>query len=204
MSRRRYVGGIADYNGQISEASDTNNTYNAVAITVAAVSQPDLWDYVMVANTAVTIGGYVTIDSWLSNHANGAAASSVTGFFLSTDATITTSDWLLATRTSPALAAMGAPGSYDYQGLTVSVPLNLTPGTYYIGGIADYTNQISETDDSNNNYNAVAITVAAASLPDLWDYVMIGNTTIAAGGSVTIDSWLSNHTNGAASFSFTG
>jgi hypothetical protein len=58
-------------------------------------------------------------------------------------------------------------GYYDYQGFTVALPGNLAPGTYYIGGIADYNNQISETNDSNNNYNAVAITVAPSSSFDI-------------------------------------
>ncbi len=39
---------------------------------------------------------------------------------------------------------------------------NLAPGTYYVGGISDYNNQLTESNETNNTYNALQITVSAA------------------------------------------
>jgi hypothetical protein len=39
------------------------------------------------------------------------------------------------------------------------LPSDLTPDTYYVGAIADYANAISETSDSNNNWNVTQINV---------------------------------------------
>ena len=71
----------------------------------------------------------------------------------------------------------GAAGYYDVQNLSVTLPGNLAPGTYYIGGIADYTNAVSESNESNNTYNTVAITVTAPAKPDLSEYVAVGTTS---------------------------
>ena len=106
-----------------------------------------------------------------------------------TDANITTSDTLLTTVASPALAVTGAAGYYDVQNLSVTLPGNLAPGTYYIGGIADYTNAVSESNEGNNTYNTVAITVTAPAKPDLSEYVAVGKTTLAAGASTAITTY---------------
>ena len=38
---------------------------------------------------------------------------------------------------------------------------SLAPGTYYIGGIADYTNAIAESNETNNNHEVTKIIVTA-------------------------------------------
>ena len=53
------------------------------------------------------------------------------------------------------------PGYYDHQTISVTLPGNLAPGTYYIGGIADYGNQVSESNEGNNTYNVVQVTATA-------------------------------------------
>jgi hypothetical protein len=57
------------------------------------------------------------------------------------------------------LAAENNAGWYNYQLVSMTLPSNLTPGTYYLGGFADYNGQIVET---NNNDNVVQLTVTAA------------------------------------------
>ena len=53
-------------------------------------------------------------------------------------------------------------GWYDLESMTITLPGNLTPGTYYVGAVADYNNAITnELSESNNPSNAVAITVTA-------------------------------------------
>ena len=182
-----YIGGIADYNNQVSESNETNNTYNVVKVTVPG---PDLTEYVAVNHTIVAAGGSITIDAYDMNIGNAVSGASTAQIYLSTNSTITTSDTVLATLTSPeTLATVSQPGYYDHQQVTVALPGNLAPGTYYIGGIADYNNHVSESNETNNTYNVVQITVPAPPQPDLTEYVAVNHTTVAAGGSLTIDAY---------------
>ena len=101
-----------------------------------------------VSNTTIAPGGSTSVDFWVVNFGNAASAASTSGLYLSTDATITTSDTLLATVASPALTPMSTPGYYDHQTVSLTLPGNLAPGTYYIGGIADYNNAVAESNES--------------------------------------------------------
>jgi subtilase family serine protease len=185
-----YIGGVADYNNQVSESNETNNTYNVVKITVTAPPAPDLTEYVAVNHTTVAAGGSLTIDAYDMNIGNAVSGASTAQIYLSTSSTIITSDTVLATITSPeTLATVSQPGYYDHQQVAVALPGNLAPGTYYIGGIADYNNQVSESNEANNTYNVVQVTVTAPPQPDLTEYVAVNHTTVAAGGSVTIDAY---------------
>ena len=185
-----YIGGIADYNNQVSESNEVNNTYNVAQITVTAPPHPDLTEYVAVSSTNVAAGGSITVDAYDMNIGNGVSGPSTARIYLSTDSTITTSDTVLATlTTSQTLATVSQPGYYDHQTVAVTLPGNLAPGTYYIGGIADYNNQVSESNEVNNTYNVAQITVTAPPHPDLTEYVAVSSTTLAAGGSVTIDAY---------------
>ena len=158
-----YIGGIADYNNQVSESNEVNNTYNVAQITVTAPPHPDLTEYVAVSSTTVAAGGGVAIDAYDMNIGNAVSGPSTAQIYLSTDPTITTSDTVLATlTTSQTLATVSQPGYYDHQTVSVTLPGNLAPGTYYIGGIANYNNQVSESNTTNNTYDVVQITVTAS------------------------------------------
>ena len=157
-----YIGGIADYSNQISESNEGNNTYNVVQVTVTAPQQPDLSEYVAVSTTTIAAGGSVTIDAYNMNLGNGVSGLSTDRIYISSDPTMTTSDTVLATlTTSGTLATVSQSGYYDHQTVSVTLPSNLAAGIYYIGGIADYSNQISESNEGNNTYNVVQVTVTA-------------------------------------------
>ena len=197
-----YIGGIADYANLLSESNEGNNTYNVVQVTVTAPQQPDLSEYVAVSSTTIAAGGNVTIDAYNMNLGNGVAGLSTDRIYISSDAAITTSDTVLATlTTSGTLARVSQNGYYDHQTVAVTLPGNLAPGTYYIGGIADYANLLSESNEGNNTYNVVQVTVTAPQQPDLSEYVAVSSTTIAAGGNVTIDAYNMNLGNGVAGLS---
>jgi hypothetical protein len=126
--------------------------------------QPDLIvSFDPPSHTTIAAGGSMAIDYWLVNFGKGAAAASTSGIYISTDATITTSDTLLMTVAGGALTANATAGYYDHQVINLNLPGNLAPGTYYLGGIADYTNGVTESNESNNNYSVTQITVTAAS-----------------------------------------
>ncbi|KRQ10152.1 NF038122 family metalloprotease [Bradyrhizobium manausense] len=201
-----YIGGIADYNNAISESNEANNNHNVTQITVTAPAKPDLTaSFDSVSSTTIAAGGSTNVDFWVVNLGKAAAAGSTSGLYLSTDATITTGDTLLTTVASPGLSANGATGYYDHQTVSLALPANLAPGTYYIGGIADYNNAISESNEANNNHNVTQITVTAPALPDLTaSFDSVSSTTIAAGGSTNVDFWVVNFGKAAAAPSTSG
>ena len=89
--------------------------------------------------TSVPIGGSFTIANTVMNQGTTITSNTFSvGVYLSTDTTITTADTQLNIRTVFSLAA----GASDSGSLTVIIPTYLAPGTYYIGAIADYGNEI--------------------------------------------------------------
>src|SRR5258708_40028197 len=84
---------------------------------------------------------------------------------------------------SPGLTAVGQSGYSDAQSVQVTLPGNLAAGTYFIGGIADYNNQVAESNETDNNLNTVTINVGK---PDLTAYVVASTSTVAAGASMTV------------------
>ncbi|MCK1408089.1 CARDB domain-containing protein [Bradyrhizobium sp. 76] len=201
-----YVGGIADYTNSVAESNEANNNHNVTQITVTGPAQPDLTaSFDNVSSTSLAGGDSTTVDFWLVNFGKAAAAASTSGVYLSADATITTGDTLLTTIASPGLTANGAAGYYDHQFVTLTLPGNLVPGTYYVGGIADYTNSVAESNEANNNHNVTQITVTGPSQPDLTaSFDSVSSTSVAVAGSTTIDFWLVNFGKAAAAMSTSG
>jgi subtilase family serine protease len=99
------------------------------------------------APPSVRTGEAFTVSNTASAGAAGGAAPSFSvGIYLSTDNVITSSDRLIASRFVSGLT----PGASSPYGTAVTIPNNVTPGTYYIGAIADYGNAVAESDEMNN------------------------------------------------------
>jgi hypothetical protein len=152
-----YIGGISDNNGAVVESSGDNNTYNTVKITVG---QPSLTAYVATNTTTVAAGTAFTVNLDDMNLGSFSAPPSTTALYISTDSTITSSDTLLKTVSAPNLTPVGTSGYYDQQSVTVTAPVGLAPGTYYIGGIANSNGSVAET-NPNGTYNTVQVTITA-------------------------------------------
>jgi Ca2+-binding RTX toxin-like protein len=121
----------------------------------------------------------------INNPGIEAAAASTTGIYLSTDSTITSADTLV---TSIATSGLVAGGSVT-QSATLNFPGNLTPGTYYLGVLADYNGQVAESSDSNNASNTVALILGNDSANTLTGtsganilFGLAGNDIINGGG----------------------
>ena len=160
-----YIAAIADYDNQISESNETDNTYNVAQITVGAPPPPNLSAQVYPGSSSAAAGSAISVSTFVVNYGNAAAASSNSRFYLSSDPTITTSDIVLGTISTGALAAVGQSGYYSAQNLSATLPANLAPGTYYIGAIADYSNQIVESNEIDNTYNVAQITITGGASP---------------------------------------
>jgi serralysin len=206
-----YIGAIADFTNSISESDETDNTYNVAQITVTGSTTPsnlpNLSAQIFTNTTSSTAGSSVAVNTFVVNYGSGPAAASSSRIYLSTDATITTSDMVLATISSGALAAVGQSGYYDAQKLSLSLPANLAPGTYYIGAIADYNNQIFEKDETDNTYNVAQITIAASGsgsiLPNLSAQVYPGSSSAAAGSTISVNTFVVNYGSTSAAASTT-
>ena len=193
-----YIGAIANYNNQIAESNTSNDASAPVQITVTAPAPPalpDLTEYASMATATVAAGAATTVDVYTVNRGSVTSGASASAIYLSTDGNIKTSDTLLATVSDPALSPNGVAGYVDHHAVSVTLPANLAPGTYYIGAIANYNNQIAESNTSNDASAPVQITVAAPAppaLPDLTEYASMATATVAAGAATTVDVYTVN------------
>ena len=188
-----YILFVADYQGQVAETNETNNVAS-VAITVAppgvdlVVQQPSLY-----YNSTVP-GGTVQASASILNQGNVTATSSTMGFYLSTNTTLDANDVLLSTVTGGALAA----NLSSYRSANLVVPVGTTAGNYYVLFVADPTNVVTETNETNN-VSSLALTVIAPTVDLSVTYPYVSVTTLGAGGSANVNCYLNNLGNAAAS-----
>ena len=149
-----HVGGFADDTEQVSESDENNNT--AVAPNQIVISRgpaPDLTVTSVAAPTTVTLGERPNITTAIRNQGTADAGVFRLGYYLSTDATITTADIQLGTCAYTGLAAGANSGCAG----PLLFPATLPPGRYYFGAIVDDQNQVSELDEANNVRAAASI-----------------------------------------------
>jgi len=174
----KYIGCIVDYDLQINETNENNNT-RATAITVNPL--PDLYVTSLSINPAsANTGENVQVTYQIRNQGNADVSHNFSlRLYLSSNTTITTSDrYLNHQRTFSYLAANTTSSSYT---ATVTIPADAGEGTKYIGCIVDYNYLITETNE-NNNERAAAITLCEA-LPELSD--ISGEISVCENSRVT-------------------
>ena len=151
------IGAIADPDKLVPESSDANNALAGNTITVSY--GPDLVMTAVAGPTTVDSGQAVTLTATLLNQGIGAAglldsqaapapngAPFTVGFYMSDDPTITVRDRQIGTVT---INVLGAGASMPLS-VTVTIPTNLAPGTYYFGAIADAGLVVRESNEVNN------------------------------------------------------
>ena len=188
-----YILFVADYQGQVTETNETNNVAS-VAITIAppgvdlVVQQPSLY-----YNSTVA-GGTVQASASILNQGNVTATSSAMGFYLSTNTTLDANDVLLSTTPGSSLGANIA----AYRSANLTVPVGTAAGNYYVLFVADPTNVVTETSETNN-VSSLALTVTAPTIDLSVTYPYLTPTTVAAGASVNPSCYLNNLGNAVAS-----
>ena len=92
---------------------------------------------------------------------------------------------LIGTFSSPSLQAGGS----SAETISLSLPSTLTAGTYYLGVIADSTNKVTESNESNNASGAIPIIVGNSGNNSLTGtagndtiFGLAGNDTLSGGG----------------------
>ena len=159
-----YLGVLVDRTGSIQEYIETNNDasrpFRVVGVPDLVVSSGPI----TATPTSVVAGDSVAMSAGTIQNIGGALHPSLTswenGFFLSTDATINTSDVFLGAALGPPIQIGPILGNDPYQWLAASVqiPADTPPGSYYIGVMVDRTHHIPESDETNN-YVSTPITV---------------------------------------------
>lgn len=120
--------------------------------------------------TAASTSEYLTVSDSVTA-ANGATGTSFTvQFYLSTDATITTSDVAICSRVVAGIAA----GEISTGTTSCYLSPTLTARTYYLGAIVDSGNAVAEAVETNN---AAAGNQIAVSRPDLTVTSLVGAPT---------------------------
>jgi len=119
----------------------------------------------------------------LKDAGTASAVASVSGLYLSTDSTITTSDTLLGTFAASALQAGGS----QTESIALSLPANLAAGTYYLGVMADATSKVAESSETNNVSTVVPVIVGNASANTISGsnaimFGLAGNDTLTSTG----------------------
>lgn len=175
-----YILFVADYTDKVTETNENNNVaYRPLTVTCGG---PDLTvPSTNVSNSNVSCGGSLTAICYVRNIGDQTTnTSSTLGYYLSTNSTFGSSDILLATDHVNVLSA-GAQ-SFEYAALTI--PNNISPGKYFILFVADHSNFVTETNESNN-VAFESITVTCASGPDLIvsDH-QINASNVLCGGSI--------------------
>ncbi|MFN9615387.1 MAG: CARDB domain-containing protein, partial [Dolichospermum sp.] len=142
----------ADGWGYVSESDETNNV-SYQAITVVAPPKPDLIINSISAPSA-TAGTSLNFTYNIKNQGAGNAGANYTGFYLSTDTTLDSSDTYLGLDDVIALTS----GSSSTESASVNLGKTLAAGNYYLFAKADDGNTITESDETNNvSYQAITI-----------------------------------------------
>lgn len=151
-------------NGGVQGADDPFNEFYTPGFTFQNLTTFDLIQLVALGfhlNTFsgpdfTATGATLTSSSFsvsINNEGSDRADPSTTGLYLSADNTIETSDLLLADIATGAIAA----GNHRTKSATLSFSGAQTPGTYFIGVLADRNGAIGETDEGNNASNVIKV-----------------------------------------------
>ena len=133
-------------------------------------------------------GGAFTLSATVSNHGNGESTATTLRYFLSTDATITTSDTEVGTDAVAGLAASGS----DRQSVELIAP---SAGTYHYGACVDAA--AGESDTANNCSTSVQVTVREPAYPELTVVSpSVSDNSPAPGASFTLWATVQNDGNG--------
>lgn len=178
-----YVLVVEDYTHIITETNETNN----VSFTPIKVTQPNVDLVIEQANLSpmqFAPGDYFYIDYSVANIGTTTAFHSYAGYYLSKDSIWDSSDSLLGNQAIPALSE----GTDYVVDLGNEMVLNVDTGAYYFIFVADYSQIVSETNETNNS-KAIPIHVIENTTQDsidLWINNISQPATLIPGEILTV------------------
>jgi subtilase family serine protease len=172
------------------EVSTTNNlAYSALNVR-APSAMPDLTITSLTYNLPGALGPGSVLNTLAcqQNLSNTLAQQSTMGYYLSADTTLSADDQLLEKAVVP--TPSNGKKSFTYN--NVMLPPTTAPGTYYILCVADYLDQVIESDEHNNAF-ALKLVVGPPAPDIAFDrYHIITPEQLGAGGNVTVRCTLVN------------
>ena len=193
-----YVLFVADYRNQVAESNETNNVM-AVGLTVTPPSIDLTIQQPSISPTNPAPGTALSMSCYINNQGNAVSPSSSVGFYLSNDATLDAADQLLTSQYGGQLYTNYPSQRYG----TAAVPNNLAPGTYFILFVADYQNQVAESNETNN-VSALSFVVNPPGIDLVIQQEQLYPPTTVAGNSVQLSCTVLNQGNTMAPSSTVG
>lgn len=134
---------VADAADVIDECNEDNNLRS---LKVTIVGRADLVVSSVALPETATAGDTVAMSIKTKNVGSASSTSTLTGWFLSTDGTITTSDTYLGAHSVSPLA----PGKSHDIVVQLALPYATPKGLVYVGAIADVREELEEVQEGNN------------------------------------------------------
>jgi subtilase family serine protease len=149
---------------------------------------PDLVVTSLTLPAGVTSGSTVTVSDTVKNQGGGSSPASTLRLHLSANSTIDSGDTVLGSRSVPSLA----PDASSSGQTTVTIPLGLATGTYYVIAESDSTQAIAETQENNNTasrtFQAGAdLVVSASTVPAKGSGAISVSDTTTNSGTASAD-----------------
>jgi hypothetical protein len=149
-----YVGYIIDHTHLITEISELDNNWHWNSPTINYQGMPNLTAQGQPCSYSFTDPN-LTINVRVINDGVGSAGSSTLGYYLSSSAGVTTSDYRIGTDwVTPLSSSAYSNETISVNLQTVSAVPSLPEGThtYYIGFIIDYLGAVAESNESDNGW----------------------------------------------------
>ena len=196
----------ADANSQVNELDETNNLHiEFVSIVPAGTGAIDLTvNSLTLSSNNVPAGNNIDLDYSIANIGTAPAGNHFERWYLSSDMTADAYEEI----GSVYVTYLASGAVYTSTTQTVSIDASLSAGTYYLILKADADNDEIESDETNNEYIEV-ITVTNAGggggggggAPELSiSNMILSQTAIPAGSTVTLDFSILNSGSGDAGF----
>ncbi len=172
-----WLGVIVDDGNAVAETDESNNAASHQITIAGSSSKPNLKvSGCSVSPSHVSVGGSVQLSYRAQNVGATGAAYFSYGLFVSNDQTFDASDQIVAGLDVPG----GWPAGYDSGSQTFTIPLTgLAAGTYYVGFMADVSNQVPETNEGDN-FCVAQVTVGSGGVTH---WLIAGAASTAGGGN---------------------
>ena len=180
------AGSTRHYRVSAINSEGTGPVSNTDSATTDAAMASDLTvDPPTVDHSTLETGDSFTLSATVRNQGDGSSGSTTLRYYRSSDSTITSSDTSVGTGS---VSGLNAGGSSDE---TIDLTAPDTPGTYYYGACVDSVS--GESDATNNCSSGVAVTVSAATAPDLTvDTPTVDDSSLETGDSFTLSATVRN------------
>jgi subtilase family serine protease/ribosomal protein S20 len=185
-----YLCARADDTNIVVESDETNNT--ACSLSTVLVAPADLTMTAISGPTTVTPGIPFPLSNTVKNLGLGTVTNLSVGFYASVDSVITTSDIFIGSRYINVLPDNASSTTVN----NVATANNIPAGSYYLGAIADFSNNIKETDENNNAAVTLQPAVIGASKADFVMTALSGSVSVVNGDNVSLNYTIKNQGTG--------